>query len=410
MSKTLVWQLAKRYLKGKRKANAVPILSRISMVAIAVSTCAMIILFSVFNGFEFIVRDLYKAFYPELKVTAAKGKFFSIDETQQIALSDVNGIKTITKVLEDNVLLNSYSEQKVATIKGVDSNYFKVNDVAPYMIEGDTKLSATEHTAIAGTHLLNQLGIDPNDAFSSIRLYYPNAQVQNISLSPEKAFQTLILQPTGSFRIQDEFDSKYIIADLSLVQQLLQVPNEYSSIELLLNDGVDDEDVKEKLQSILGNDYVVATRFEQNRILYMVMRSEKWAVFAILTLVMMIASFNMVGALSLLVLEKQKDMSILRAMGAQRSTVRNIFISEGMLWSVIGGGTGLLVGLLICLGQMQFGWIKLQGAFIINAYPVKIIATDFLLIIAAIVTVGLLASWFPAYRAAKVEALSLKSD
>lgn len=409
MSRTLVWHLALRYLRGKRTGNAVPILSRISMAAIAVGSCAMIVLFSVFNGFEHLVKDLYKAFYPEVKISADRGKFFSISPDKIAAIKAVKTVDQLSFVLEDNVLVNSETEQRVATLKGVDKNYMQVNDVEPYIIDGsDSIVAEPVPTAIIGMHIANQMGADVNNVFSKLVLYYPNADGGNFSLDPQAAFQSVQLKPDGVFRVQDEFDGKYILAALPVVQSLLKAEGKYSSIELKLANGGNAEKVQRQLQQILGASYKVETRFEQNRTLYMVMRTEKWAVYAILLLVLMIASFNMVGALSLLVLEKQKDIAILKTMGAQPTAVKAIFITEGILWALTGGFIGLVTGALLCLGQQHFQWIKLGGSFIIEAYPVSIQLPDMLLIIATIIVVGILAAWYPAMRAVKAEDPSLK--
>ncbi len=414
MSLTLIRQLAWRYLRGKRTANAVPILSRISMVAIGVGAAAMIILFSVFNGFEGLVKDLYKAFYPEIRITAAKGKFFSIGDDGIAQLEQIQGVAVVSKVLEDNVLLNSSSEiRRVATIKGVDANYFKVNDIAGYVTEGTCTIATTPvHSAIIGSQLMGQLGVDVNNVFSTMEAYYPNPKISaaEIAQSPDRAFRSLMLRPDGAFTVQDEFDSKYVIADIGLVQELVQEPGKYSSLELSLQPGEDADDISDEIQSVLGTGYVVQTRFQQNESLYIIMRSEKWAVYAILVLVLMIAAFNMVGALSLLVLEKQKDIGILKAMGADNSHISSIFMAEGALWSLLGGGLGLLLGILISLGQQKFGWLKLAGGFIIESYPVRLLFTDVLVVLGTILAIGLLAAWFPAARATKVQGISLKSD
>lgn len=414
MNLTLIRQLAWRYLRGKRSANAVPVLSRISMVAIGVGAAAMIVLFSVFNGFEGLVKDLYKAFYPELKITAAKGKFFCLDDTQFNQLEKIAGISVVSRVLEDNVLLSSSSDEKrVATLKGVDRNYFKVNDVAAYVTEGTCNI-VTEpvQTAVIGSQLLGQLGLDINNVFSIMEAYYPNPKISasDMAQAPETAFNSIRLRPDGAFTVQDDFDGKYVLADIGLVQTLVQEPGKYSSLELALTEGTDVEEVQENIQKMLGGNYLVQTRFEQNKSLYMIMRSEKWAVYAILVLVLMIAAFNMVGALSLLVLEKQKDIGILKAMGARNSHISGIFLAEGALWSLLGGGAGILLGILICLGQQQFGWLKLGGSFIIDAYPVRLFLSDFFVVLGTILAIGLLAAWFPALRAARVEGISLKSD
>lgn len=414
MSNLLVRQLAWRYMLGKRSANAVPILSRISMIAIGVGAAAMIVLFSVFNGFEGLVKDLYKAFYPEIKIAPASGKFFRLDDTQFDQLKKLDGISAISRVIEDNVfIISNADEKKVATIKGIDANYLAVNDVAKYVTEGKSTV-ATEpvQTALAGSQLLAQLGMDVNNVFSSLQVYYPNPKVSpaEVAQSPDRAFNILRLRPDGAFTIQEEFDNKYLLADISLVQTLMQEEENYSSLELKLATNADPDEVRGRIEQLLGSGVVVQTRFEQNKSLYTVMQSEKWAVYVILVLVLVVAAFNMVGALSLLVLEKQKDISILKAMGARDAEVSRIFLAEGALWSLLGGGTGLLLGTLICLGQQQFGWLKLGGAFIIDAYPVRLQPVDFLVVILTILAIGLLAAWFPASRAARIRSVSLRTD
>jgi len=408
MNGTLVWQLAFRYLRGKRSANAVPILSRISMVAIAVSSGAMIIIFSVFNGLESVVKDLYKAFYPDIKISVARGKFFGMDTTKLASISHISGVQNITTVIEDNVFANNQDQQKVIMLKGIENNYFNVNNIRQYIIQGvDSVSTGDPYTAIAGMRIMNELGADVNN-LTYIKLYYPNPAITNPGADLLSAFQTLKVHPAGVFRIQDEFDNKYILAPLTLVQELFREQGRYSSVEISADpDAI--QHIKKQLQQMLGSAYRVETRYEQNRTMYMVMGAEKWAVYAILLLVLLIASFNMVGALSMLVLEKQKDIAILRAMGALPATIRRIFLLEGMLWSLVGGVSGILLACAICLAQEKFGFIKLGGSFLVDAYPVKIEFADILLVIITILAVGLLTSWYPSIRATKAVDPSLKS-
>jgi lipoprotein-releasing system permease protein len=408
---TLVWQLAWRYLKGKGTANVVPVLSRISMAAIAVGSCAMIVLFSVFNGFEDLIKDLYKSFYPEVKISPATGKFFRLTDGQFRAIEHVDGIRTMTVVIEDNVLLTSNEQQYIAVLKGIDRRYLDVNNIRPYIYEGKDTVSLTpQPTALVGLRIAAQLGLDVNNVFSSLSVYYPNTAVKNPALNPQSAFQSLLLKPAGIFQVQDEFDSKYILAPISLAQELFLQPGQYSSVELALDGNADPDEVKNQLRELLGSGFNVATRYEQNKTLYMVMKTEKWVVYAILVLVLLIASFNMVGALTMLVIEKQKDIAILQAMGATSQTIRKIFIMEGVLWATVGGLAGILLGAAICKGQEYFQWIKLEGGFLIEAYPVSLQAADFMLVMVTVIVVGLLAAVHPALRAARVEDPSLKAS
>ncbi|XZF12591.1 FtsX-like permease family protein [Chitinophagaceae bacterium MMS25-I14] len=410
MNHTIAWQLASRYLRGKRSANAVPVLSRISMLAIAVGSCALIVLFSVFNGFENVVQDLYKAFYPDIRITAAKGKFFEPPAKANASLMQMPGIAFTSRVIEDNVLVNGNDEQIVVTLKGVDPAYFHVNDLSQYIAEGvDTVSSVPTATAIIGQQIEEQLGTDVHNAFNDLSLYYPDANSENLVQNPQSAFRTLRLRPEGVFHIQDDFDSKYVLAPLPFAEELFDENGHVSAIEIKLKPGTNAEELKRNIQAAFGSSYKVETRFEQNRTLYMVMRTEKWAVYAILLMVLLIASFNMVGALSLLVLEKRKDMAILRAMGAEGATIRSIFLLEGMLWAFTGGALGLIAGTLLCLGQQHFQWIKLGGSFIITAYPVAMQPTDFIVVICTVLVVGMLAGWYPAKRAKQTDMGNLRS-
>jgi lipoprotein-releasing system permease protein len=382
------------------------------MSAIAIGSAALIILFSVFNGFENIVKNLYKAFYPDIKISAARGKFFTPPADMKMSLSPKAGVACYSYVLEDNVLANSEEEQIIGTLKGVDSNYLNVNDLGEYIVKGHKQLSDSPViTALVGMRLANQVGADVNKPFpySYLELYYPDARNKNPILDPENAFHSLKLKPDGTFKVQDDFDSKYVLAPLRSVQELFNEPGKISSIEIKLSPNADADLVKEHLQQFFGPAYKVETRYEQNKTLYMVMRSEKWAVYAILLFILLIASFNMIGALSLLVLEKRKDIAILKIMGAAPGAIHKIFVVEGILWSLAGGLSGMLLGFLVCLGQQHFHWIKLEGSFIIDAYPVNLQWQDFVWVLLTIIAVGLLASWYPAMRATSTEDPSLKS-
>ena len=408
MDRRLIWQLAFRYLRGKRSANAVPILSRISMVAIAVSSAAMIIIFSVFNGLESLIKDRYKAFYPDVRISVARGKFFPLTNVSLDSIKHIDGVNNVTGVIEDNVIALSNNQQIVIVLKGITNNYFDVNDLRHY-IAGDTIVSTgNPYTAIGGIHILHELAADINNTFSTIELYYPNTKITNVADNPLETYQSLKLHPAGAFMVSDEFDDKYILAPLSLAQGLFREPGHYSSIELSIAPQKLTQ-IKVALQKIFGSNYKVEDRYEQNRTTYQVMSTEKWVVVAILVMVLLIASFNMIGALSMLVLEKQKDIAILKAMGALPATIRKIFLLEGVLWSLVGGMSGILLGALICVLQQKFGLIKLNGSFMVDAYPVKIQLQDIALVVCIIAAVGLLTSWYPAMRATKTVDPTLKS-
>lgn len=411
MNGGLVSRISWRYLRGKRGGNAVPILSRIAMASLGVGCAALIILFSVFNGFELVLRDLYKAFYPDIRITAAKGKFFDSTALPVQQVRNLKGIAASTAVAEDNAFVNRDEDQVVVLVKGVNNDYFHVNDVKQYIENGrDSFKPGPVPLAIIGSGIASQLGLDVNNDFSRMLLHYPNAEAQNAPLSPEDAYQSLQLKPDGSFRVQEDFDNSYVLAPLALVQSLLHQEGRWSSYEIKLQPGASEQKLKADLQKIVGPDFKVETQYEQNSLLYGVMRSEKWATFAILLFVLLIASVNLIGALLLLVLEKKKDAAIMVAMGATPGFIRNVFLAEGMLWAGLGGIGGLLIGCALCFGQMQWGWISMGENFIIESYPVRLQFGDVLVVLATVIGVGLLAAWYPAVRASRVNAGGLRSS
>jgi lipoprotein-releasing system permease protein len=266
------------------------------------------------------------------------------------------------------------------------------------------------YTAIAGARILNDLGADVTNIFSNIELFYLNPAVTNPEANPTAAYQSLTLHPAGEFTVGDEFDDKYILAPLPLVQDLFRQPGLYSSIEIKTQPGAAASTIKQ-LQDLFGTTFKVESRYQQNGTMYMIMNAEKWAVYAILVLVLLISSFNMVGALSMLVLEKKKDIAILRAMGALPPAIRKIFLVEGLLWALVGGIAGIALGCIVCVIQQRFAIVKLAGSnFVVDAYPVEIQLRDIALVFLTIVTVGLLAAWYPSVRATTVAEPSLKSN
>jgi lipoprotein-releasing system permease protein len=397
-------RIAGRYLRGKRSANAVPVLSRISMTAIAVGCGALLVLFSVFNGFNAVIDKFYTAFYSDLRIRPAQGKTFIPTEAQLRQLSRVPGVQLVAPILEDQVLASGDGTGTVVMLRGVDGRYFSVASLKQYIRYGSDSVSTEgfRPTALLGLGVAARLGISVENAFSRLHLHYPDASASPGNLDPGSAFRSLDLKPDGIFAVESEFDEHYILAPLPMVQDLLGAGGAISSFELKLDPRRASAAAK-SIQSLFGSGFRVENRYAQNKTFYSVMAAEKWAVYLILLLVLLIASFNLVGALSMLVLEKRKDIAILQAMGADRSTVRSIFIMESMLWSLVGGAAGILFGALLCLGQQHFGWVRLEGSFLIEAYPVKLQPADVLVVLATALGLGALAGWLPSWRAARME-------
>lgn len=406
----LVFRIAWRYFKAKKSVQAINIISWISMSAIAVAAAAMIILFSVFNGLDHTIKKMYTAFNPSLKITPEKGKFFSVNKSEEQQLKSIQGVQYFSETIEDMALLSNDSEQRAAVVKGVDENWFQVSGIDSFIIAGKTGWQNAHPAyipAVMGVGIANNLSIDVTNPFSELKIYYPHPEI-GITLSPQKSLSVMIAKPEGAFHIQSELDSRYILLPLAAAQQLFGQNNKISAIEIK----VAPEDLafaQKNAAKIVGPEFKVANRFEQNQTLFMVLSSEKWMVYAILLFVLLIASFNLTGSLYMLVLEKKKDISILKSMGMNNREVRLVYLLEGILLAMAGAVGGILLGTLICWGQIYFGWVGLPDGFVITAYPIAFEWTDFILVLATALIVGLFAAWYPAFKAKK-QAVYLREE
>ncbi len=374
-----------------------------------VGTAALIIVLSVFNGFEDLVKGLYADFYADIRVTPQKGKTFLLLPTQLGQLKNISGIGSYSLTAEEKALLVNGDNQTIVLVKGVDSNYTRINNIQLHMVRGSFVLgNAQKPQLIVGAGIENALGLDVERSLYPLTLYMPNTQSDNM-LSSEGLYAYNIL-PAGTFMIQEDFDNKYVFTNLAFVKYMLDMqPNEYSAIEIKLTKDANTNNVQLQIENLLGNAFKVQTRYQQNESLYTVMEVEKWVIYVILSIILIIAAFNMIGALTMLVLEKQKDIAVLKALGASDGLIQKIFLTEGFLLAITGGGVGMVLALLICFIQIKFHLIGLGGGtFIIDYYPVKLVPGDFVLVMITVLAIALLAAWFPAYKAGK-EKLSLKS-
>ena len=409
-----------RYFKAKKSTNAINIIAWISIVAMTFGTTALILVLSVFNGFEGMVKSLYTTFYTDLKVFPSQGKVLNLTSEQIKQIRGVAGVKNLSLVAEEQGLLQNsgfardsseYNFQRTVTIKGVDSNFKDVSGVPGNVPRGSFDLGNDEIPfMVLGVGVEDALHIEAEKNLFPLMVYLPkkdsstsNDPYQNVSADP--------VNTSGVFVIQQEFDFKYAITNLWFVKKLLGfMENEYSSVEVAINPGSDADDVKENLQKQLGKNYLVQTRYEQNRGLYSIMTAEKWVVYAVLVLIMCIFSFTIVSSLTMLVLEKQKDISILHALGGNNNFIQKIFLSEGLLIGIFGGIAGIILALIIAWLQVNYKLIPLQGgSFLIDYYPVKLKWPDFVLVAVTVLFIALLASWIPARKAAKQE-FSLRSE
>ncbi|WP_291914334.1 FtsX-like permease family protein [Chitinophaga sp. CB10] len=406
----MIWQFASRYFWAKKSTNAINIIAWVSVGAIAVGAGALIVILSVFNGFEGLVKSLYSSFYPSVKVAPVSGKTIRLDAAQLKRIAEVPGVAAYTAVIEEKAVLRYGDEPTIAVLKGVDSNYTKVADLKGKIVRGDFNTGDEEgYGAVLGLELEGALGIDVKHSLTPVTVYVPRRSATSFTI-PEEALNSGIVYPRGTFAIQQEFNSKYVITHIAFLRKLLEMgPDEMSALEVGAAPGVSEDLLKKRIAAVLGPGYKVQTRFEQNQSLYAIMETEKWVVYVILSFILVIAAFNMVGSLYMLVIEKQKDITILKAMGARNSLIMRIFLAEGLIIAGIGGGLGCGLGIIFCLLQQRFGLIKLEGqSFLVDAYPVIMYWGDFVLVLFTILVIGTAASWIPAKRASR-EMLALKA-
>lgn len=399
-----------RYFKAKKSANAINIIAWVTTGVIAFATCCQILVLSVFNGFEDLVKSLYSSFYTDLKVVPTKGKTFQLTASQIKSITAAPYIDAVSMIAEDKAILQNGEEQTFLTIKGVDANFNKVSGVPNKITSGKFNVGTLEDPGlIVGYGIQNAAGISLNPAFAlePLTITLPKKNIK--SSDPLLSLSEGNVLATGVFTIQEDFDNDYAISNIEFIKQQMDFgPDEYSAAEIKLKPGTTISEAAKLLQVHLGNNYLVQTRYQQNSNLYNTMRLEKWAIYAVLTLILIIAAFNMVSALTMLVLEKQKDISILQSMGSTKWTIQKIFLSEGLLLGGIGAFTGILLAVIICLLQLKFKLIKLNGgSFLIDYFPVKLIWTDFLLVAGTSISIAFLASWFPSFKASR-QAIELK--
>lgn len=400
-----------RYFRAKKSTNAINIIAWISMVAIIIGTAALILVLSVFNGFEGLVKSLYAVFYTDLKIFPAQGKVLTLTDNEIQKIKGLQGIKNFSLVAEEKALLQNDELQSVVYLKGVDDNYRYVTGVADYLVRGNYETGTAESPRlILGAGLENALGILSDRHLFALKIYLPRkGGGQQLSLSEDISSDTI--RPSGTFLIQQDFDNKYAITNLDFVKRALRLQtNQYSGVEIKLNDPSAAKEIKKQLQALLGTNYLVQTRFEQNRSLYVIMNIERWVIYGVLSLILVVAAFNMIGALTMLVLEKEKDISVLHALGADRSFIQKIFLSEGVLLAAIGGSAGMLLAFIMAWAQVRFGLIAIGGgSFLIDYFPVKMRLADFLLVGATVFVIAVLASWIPSRKAALQE-FSLRAE
>lgn len=393
--------IARRYLFSKKSHNAINIISMVSVCGVVVATIALVCALSVYNGFNDLVSTLFSSFDPELKITPRTGKVFDPTTQQMEQVKKMPEVASFCDVLQDNALVRYKERQGVATIKGVDDNFGQLSQIDSVLVDGEFKLSdEVANYATLGIGLASSLGINAGFV-SPIEIYAPKRD-EKVNLSnPASSFNQEYAFIGAVFCInQQMYDEEYMLVPISLARSLFRYDKEVSAIELRLVGGANVSAVSRDIKEILGDDYLVKDRFEQQAASFKMMQVEKWMTFLILSFILAIALFNVVGSLSMLMIEKQGDVRTLRNMGADDRLIRHIFLIEGWMISAFGALIGVVIGLVLCLLQQELGLIKLgqnAGAFIINAYPVRVAAGDIATVFITVLTIGFLAAWYPVH-------------
>jgi lipoprotein-releasing system permease protein len=402
-----------RYFKAKKSTNAINVIAWISMVAIMSITFAFIVVLSVFNGFEGLVKSLYSSFYPDIRISPKVGnKTIVITPEQLQKIKSVKDVVHYSQVVQEKTLLINGDVQAPVELKGVEDSYRKVTGVADKLIRGQYAIGTADKPVIVlGNGVEGALVLESDKNIYPITAYIFKGG--NESANAADLYQSVSIEnivTVGTFLIQADIDNKYAITNIGFMRRMMALKdNECSAIEIALTNESKGDAVSKNLKKLLGDNYVVETKYEQNKSLYSVMNLEKWAIYAILSLMLIVAAFTMIGGLTMLVLEKQKDIQVLKAMGANNRLIQRIFLSEGLLLAAIGAVTGILLAIAFCWAQVRYKLIPLEGGtFLIDYYPVKLVWGDFILVIATVSLVALTASWFPSRKAA-LQPIELKS-
>ena len=391
------FRIARRYLFSKKSHNAINIISAISASGIAIGTMALIVVLSVFNGFENLISDMFSNFDPDLKITLVKGKTFQVDTEDFEQVRKLKSIAFFTEIVEENALLRFKDKQMPAKIKGVSPGFRQMTQIDQIIYDGKFELNdGAFERAVPGIGVASILGLGAH-FIDPLYIYAPK-RTSNINLiRPEKSFNQMATFVSGIFSVQQlQYDDQYVLVSINLARELFEYQNNtVSAIELKLNKNADSEIVKAEISKLIGNKYLIKNRYEQQESFFKIMKIEKWITFLILCFILLIASFNVIGSLSMLIIEKKQDIETLRSIGANNLTVRYIFLFEGWLIAIVGSLSGIILGSILCVAQEKIGFLKLGSGYVVDSYPVVTNVTDVLLVFITVLLMGFVAAWYP---------------
>lgn len=389
--------IARRYFLTRKLRNLINIISLISVVGVTVGTMALVVVLSVFNGLEGLIKSRYNAFDPDIKITPATGKTFNPRDDQRFAkIENLDGVAVFSEVLEENALIRYDKKQYIGRIKGVENNFEDLTGVDTMITSGRFVLEEENREfALVGQGLGVFLSISLN-FMEPLNIYVPK-RGQAAVYNPRQAFNRQYIFPSGFFSTSPEYDQQYVIVPIEFARQLLDYDKQITALEIKVKENRKITEVEEEIEELLGEDFQVKNRHEQHEVFYKVMQSERYAIFLILTFILIVASFNIIGSLTMLIIDKKNDINIFRSLGANLKTIRRIFFIEGWMISIIGALAGVTLGLFICWLQITFGLIRLgtSGSFMVDFYPVDVQWLDVFGVFATVLVIGFFAAWYP---------------
>lgn len=395
----LALYIAKRYVFSKKKHNAINIISGISSCGVALATMALVCTMSVFNGFQESMEGLFTAFDPQIKITSKEGKVFTSDKTEKIKHLDI--VDIYTESLEENVMLQYKDRQQVVVLKGVEDNFSELTSIHSSLLgNGKFTLKDGETSyAIMGFGVMSALGTGTEHTYP-LHVYTPKRDVKINIANPINSFSSDYLYSPGViFKIDHfQYDYNYVLTSISFVRNLLRYENEVSSVELKLKEGIDTNKAKKEIKALLGNEFNVLSRHEQQIDMLKIIEIEKLMSYIFLSFILLVSCFNIIGSLSMMIIDKADDIQTLHNMGASNSLIKKIFLFEGVLISLIGATIGMILGLLLCYLQIRYGLITFgnnSGSFIFDAYPVSVKLGDLITIATTVITISFISSWIP---------------
>ena len=391
----LPFLIARRYFFAKKSHNIINVITGISMLGVGIGAMALVVVLSAFNGLERLVGGMYSSFQPDIRIELREGKTFHIDSLPESTIRVIKGIKYLSPSIEETILLKYKEAQFFVTAKGVTDEFLDMSGLDSMIYDGTLKIQEDGvNFIVLGYGVADQLNVFLNHVFEPIKTYAAKRDAK-VGTQIHEAFNTDVIFPSAIFSINPEFDYQYAVMPYEYTSKLLQQKNRVSSYEIGVDEEVDAETTAELIRSKIPSNFIVKTRYQLNELLYKTNQTEKWITFFILTFILGIASFNMLGSLTVLILEKKKDLYTLSAMGFTRAQMKKTFLIEGLLISIIGGGGGILVGLALCFFQRNVGLLKLQEGGISPYYPIEIQVSDILSVVLLVVIIGFVCSWLP---------------